>query len=109
MKGLSVGFGKGFLGLVCKPMKGTIDLVTKTTRGISNTPKTVYVSISNMTKKVPRKKKEAKNPNEPLENSNLDVTDPELVDPEDDIYIGEEEGENIYISKKALKEKIQNS
>ena len=54
MKGLSVGFGKGFLGLVCKPMKGTIDLVTKTTKGLSNTPRTVYVSISQMTKKVPK-------------------------------------------------------
>jgi hypothetical protein len=28
MKGMSVGIGKGILGLVCKPMKGTIDLVT---------------------------------------------------------------------------------
>ena len=62
-----------------------------------------------MAKRVPKKKKEAKNPNEPLENSNLDETDPELVDPEDDIFIGEEEGENIYISRKALKSKIQNS
>lgn len=28
MKGGAMGFGKGILGLVCKPMKGTIDLVT---------------------------------------------------------------------------------
>lgn len=28
VKGGAVGFGKGILGLVCKPMKGTIDLVT---------------------------------------------------------------------------------
>lgn len=28
VKGMSMGFGKGILGLVCKPMKGTIDLVT---------------------------------------------------------------------------------
>ena len=106
MKGLSVGFGKGFLGLVCKPMKGTIDLVTKTTKGLSNTPRTVYVSISQLARKVPKKKKEAKNPNEPLENSNLDETDQDLVDPEDDILLGEEDGENIYISRKALKSKI---
>lgn len=28
VKGGAVGFGKGMLGLVCKPVKGTIDLVT---------------------------------------------------------------------------------
>lgn len=28
LKGGAVGFGKGMLGLVCKPVKGTIDLVT---------------------------------------------------------------------------------
>lgn len=55
MKGMSVGFGKGILGLVCKPMKGTIDLVTQTTRGISNTPRTMYVGISRMVKKVPKR------------------------------------------------------
>jgi hypothetical protein len=34
LKGGAVGFGKGMLGLVCKPVKGKIDLVTQTTRGI---------------------------------------------------------------------------
>lgn len=28
IKGGAVGLGKGMLGLVCKPVKGTIDLVT---------------------------------------------------------------------------------
>ena len=28
IKGGAMGFGKGILGLVCKPVKGTIDLVT---------------------------------------------------------------------------------
>lgn len=37
-KGGAVGFGKGILGLVCKPVAGTIDLVTYTVRGIGNTP-----------------------------------------------------------------------
>jgi vacuolar protein sorting-associated protein 13A/C len=55
MKGGAVGFGKGILGLVCKPMKGTIDLVTQTTRGISNTPKTMYVGLTKMVKRVPKK------------------------------------------------------
>jgi len=55
MRGGAVGLGKGILGLVCKPMKGTIDLVTQTTRGISNTPKTMYVGFSKMVRKVPRR------------------------------------------------------
>jgi hypothetical protein len=55
MKGGAVGLGKGMLGLVCKPVKGTIDFVTQTTRGIANTPTTMYVGISNMVKKVPKK------------------------------------------------------
>lgn len=63
MKGGAVGFGKGILGLVCKPMKGTIDLVTQTTRGITNTPKTMYVGLSKMAKRVPKKSRQ--NPNEP--------------------------------------------
>mmetsp|Transcript_33193 Transcript_33193/g.43709 ORF Transcript_33193/g.43709 Transcript_33193/m.43709 type:complete len:179 (+) Transcript_33193:412-948(+) len=54
VKGGAVGFGKGMLGLVCKPVKGTIDLVTQTTRGISNTPKTMYVAMNRMIKKKPR-------------------------------------------------------
>jgi hypothetical protein len=62
-----VGFGKGILGLVCKPMKGTIDLVTQTTRGISNTPKTMYVGFSKLVKRVPKKKQVELNPNEPIE------------------------------------------
>jgi vacuolar protein sorting-associated protein 13A/C len=55
IKGGAVGFGKGMLGLVCKPVKGTIDLVTQTTRGITNTPSTMYVGISKMIKKKPKK------------------------------------------------------
>jgi hypothetical protein len=57
-KGGAIGLGKGLLGLVCKPVAGTIDLVTHTTRGIGNTPKTMYVSISKLIRKrrVTRKK-----------------------------------------------------
>lgn len=54
IKGGAMGFGKGILGLVCKPVKGTIDLVTQTTRGITNTPKTMYIGLSRVTKKVPK-------------------------------------------------------
>lgn len=54
LKGGARGFGKGILGLVCKPVKGTIDLVTQTTRGIQNTPKTMYIGFSRLVKKVPK-------------------------------------------------------
>lgn len=50
VKGGAVGFGKGILGLICKPVAGTIDLVTQTTRGISNTPMTMYVGLSKLIK-----------------------------------------------------------
>ena len=51
VKGGAVGLGKGVLGLVCKPVAGTIDLVTHTTRGIGNTPKTMYVGLSKLIRK----------------------------------------------------------
>lgn len=47
------------------------------------------------------------NPNEPVEESKQDQD--ELVDPNDDIFIGEQDGDHIYISRKALKESIKNS
>lgn len=80
IKGGTKGLGKGMLGLVCKPVKGTIDLVTHTTRGISNTPKTMYVGMSKLVK----------------------TKDSSAVDPNDDVFVGEENGQNLYISKKAL-------
>lgn len=40
-KGGASGFGKGVLGLICKPVAGSIDLVTYTARGVGNTPKTI--------------------------------------------------------------------
>jgi hypothetical protein len=69
----------------------------------------MYVGISKLVKKVPKRKvKEHKNPNEPGEESK-DEDSFFDIDPNDDILIGEENGENVYISKKALKEKIHNS
>lgn len=41
-KGGASGFGKGMLGLICKPLAGSLDLVTYTTRGLGNTPKSIY-------------------------------------------------------------------
>jgi hypothetical protein len=50
IKGGAVGFGRGILGLICKPVAGTIDLVTQTTKGIGNTPKTIYVGLTKLIK-----------------------------------------------------------
>ncbi len=50
--GSAVDFGKGFLGLISKPIKGTIDLVTQTTKGKTDGPSTMYVGVSKMTKKI---------------------------------------------------------
>ncbi len=49
--GAMVGFGKGLVGLVMKPVAGTLDLVTLTARGIANTPKTVYLKLGKVFKK----------------------------------------------------------
>ena len=110
--GKPVDLGKGMLGIVCKPVQGTIDLVTQSTRGSTNTPRTMYVGISKLTKKVPKKSSphghgallHVHNPNEPGEGGHGSG-----VDPVDDLFIGEENGQYIYLSKKALKESIHNS
>lgn len=94
IKGGAVGFGKGILGLVCKPMKGTIDFVTQTTRGISNTPRTMYVGFNKMVKRVPKSSRASvvhqKNPNEPEEEVKGPVHGTyEGIDPQNDVFIGE--------------------
>lgn len=52
-----MGFGRGMLGLVCKPVAGTIDLVTYTARGIGNTPRTMYVGLTKLIRKRKIKRK----------------------------------------------------
>jgi len=86
VKGGAVGFGKGMLGLVCKPVKGTIDLVTQTTRGISNTPRTMYVAMNRMIKKKPR--------------------NGQARHEGDHAVIAEQGDELLYISKRQLSEQI---
>ena len=90
VKGGAVGFGKGMLGLVCKPVKGTIDLVTQTTRGISNTPKTMYVAMNRMIKKKPRQQQEG------TEEIKRERSEERL----DHTVIGEQGDELLYISKR---------
>lgn len=89
VKGGAVGFGKGMLGLVCKPVKGTIDLVTQTTRGISNTPKTMYVAMNRMIKKKPKKQLDGSTEEVKQSEERLDHT-----------IIGEQDEELLYISKR---------
>ncbi|CDW86164.1 UNKNOWN [Stylonychia lemnae] len=50
-KGGAQGFGKGLLGLIFKPVAGTIDLVTYTTRGLGKTPKTIHQRIKKIVNK----------------------------------------------------------
>lgn len=89
--GGAVGLGRGILGLVCKPVKGTIDLVCKTTQGLQNTPRTMYIGFNRLIKRAPKDQ----NPNEPsgLESSIRNFN------AEDHVILGEDEGQVIYISK----------
>lgn len=50
LKGAVRGFGKGMVGLVMKPVAGTLDLVTLTIRGIANTPTTIYLKLNSVFK-----------------------------------------------------------
>jgi len=43
--GFAKGVGKGLAGVVTKPVVGTLDLVSRTTEGIMNTPKTIENEI----------------------------------------------------------------
>ena len=56
-KGGVKGIGKGIVGLITKPVGGTIMLFTKTARGINNTPGTLYKGL---TKKKKNKQEEEK-------------------------------------------------
>ena len=103
IKGGAVGFGKGMLGLVCKPVKGTIDLVTQTTRGISNTPKTMYVAMNRMIRKKPRGQvSNAQDAAIALEESKNEEKKLEA----DHTVVGETNDALLYISKRQLKEQI---
>ena len=99
-----IGFGTGIIGLVHKPEKGTIDLVTQATRGIKNTAKSMYINFSRFVKKVP--KPQLADEDDLLTGTTAAQIDESLVDSQDDILIGEESGDQIYISRKALRQQI---
>jgi hypothetical protein len=65
----------------------------------------MYVGFNRMVKKVPVRQ-HSNNPNEPVEEHKIPTVH---IDPVNDILIGEENGEHIYINKKALKESIRSS
>ena len=96
VKGGAVGFGQGMLGLVCKPVKGTIDLVTQTTRGISNTTKTMYVAMNRLVKKKPR----SQNPAAVQQSA----AEEEEQKAGDHTVLAEQGDELLYISKRQLQE-----
>lgn len=58
-----------------------------------------------MVKKVPKSVRHSKNPNEPEE----EVKGDDLIDPVNDVFIGEENGEHLYINKSALRDSIRDS
>lgn len=41
-KGATLGLGRGILGLVCKPVAGTLELVSYSVRGVNNMPTSLY-------------------------------------------------------------------
>lgn len=104
LKGATIGVGKGLLGLICKPVAGGIDMVTYTTRGIGNTPKTIYLGAGKLFKRKGKKikinyKYPAIRPYVPDENGDDDQSDNE-------IYIGEDEEGSIYVDKNELKKAL---
>ncbi|CAG9320769.1 KES1_4 [Blepharisma stoltei] len=56
IKGATAGIGKAILGLVCKPIAGTIDFVTFSVRGVNNMPRSMYRGMA----KIYLKRKEKK-------------------------------------------------
>jgi hypothetical protein len=44
-KGATLGLGRGILGLVCKPVAGTLDLLSYSVRGVNNMPTSLYKKI----------------------------------------------------------------
>lgn len=59
IKGVPAGLGKGVLGLVCKPVAGTIDFLTCTIRGVNNMPRSLYRGLQKIKKKKEEHKEEA--------------------------------------------------
>lgn len=72
------------LGLVCKPVSGTIDLVTQSTQGISSIPQTMYISLDSLMKRFPKDAEGKKML---------------MFDPANEIFIGEEQGQEVYLNK----------
>lgn len=56
--GITKGIGKGILGLVCKPVAGTLDFVTMIARGAHNTPKAVFNTFKDYKRRREAKKAE---------------------------------------------------
>ena len=57
LKGATIGLGKGLLGLLCKPVAGTLDFLSYSVRGIKNMPKSMYRGVVRIYKKNRERKK----------------------------------------------------
>ena len=123
IKGATQGIGKGILGLIFKPVAGTIDLVTQTTRGIGNTPKSMMLQFQKLIKKKPKKMRRIKythpeiRPYIPAEKGCrrsekyfVMREEEEFEEEEDDeIWIGEDETHDMYIDRKLLRETLNSN
>lgn len=102
VKGATIGVGKGILGLICKPIAGSIDMITHTVRGIGNTPGSIYFGA----KKIFRRR--IKGYKIPYEYPPIKPYIPsEANDRTNQVYIGEDEKGEIYVDKKELKKVLK--
>jgi hypothetical protein len=102
VKGATIGVGKGILGLICKPIAGSIDMITNTFRGIGNTPGSIYIGA----KKIFRRKICGLKINyeyPPI----LPYIPSEQNDVSNKIFIGEDEEGEIYVDKEELKQALK--
>lgn len=58
VKGAAVGVGKGLIGVISRPVAGTIKFFSYTTQGTINTPGQIYRGIKKLGKNDKNKKKE---------------------------------------------------
>mmetsp|Transcript_20359 Transcript_20359/g.17659 ORF Transcript_20359/g.17659 Transcript_20359/m.17659 type:complete len:190 (-) Transcript_20359:300-869(-) len=90
-KGATKGLGKGVVGLIFKPVAGTIDLFTGTAKGVSRVPGTLYKNIFRIRKKEDKMLKEKRSSDEDHQFE----------------LIGEDEENEIFVDRKgALPEEI---
>lgn len=90
IKGATAGLGKGIVGLIFKPVAGTIDLVTHTARGVGTVPSAIYKNVF----KIKSKKKDNAR------------TDPKEAEKNDLELVFEDDKQQVFVNKKSLSRNI---